>query len=62
MALITCLLTGTCLIILGLRARIPDDASTQTSKFSEQARRVIVTGIGMAAVLFALFLLGHSRT
>ena len=62
MALITCLLTGICLIVLGLRAKIPDDPTLQpTSKYSEQARRVIVTGIGMAAVLVALYLLGHGR-
>ena len=61
MAITTCLLTGVCLIVLGLRARIPPGSfdPADPPRLSEQVRRLVVTGFGMAAVLLALYLFGH---
>ncbi len=62
------LFTGICLIVMGLTAKVvPDPAAPAPSNPQEAARarraehkrRILITGLGMAAVLLALYRFGH---
>ena len=64
MASVVFVLTGLCLLLLGLTAKIPapesrgDRKEPQTLQ-SAPARRAIVIAAGMLAVLYGLYRLGH---